>query len=192
MAPSRIRIHPALCHGKLIWMGGTCQVSHPFGFQLGCRSEGEKGKVRYLLLQLLPCEVTLVWLCPLSEGCPPYDAAGFPRLPFQVPCTAPSPCPLKFRFAGKALGEGTIFCAPPCAVWVCQVFCVGTSLMHMSNVETKLSFFCFVLNGCTCCTWKFPGQRLNPSCSCDLCHRCGNARSFDPCSRPGMEPAPLQ
>ena len=28
--------------------------------------------------------------------------------------------------------------------------------------------------------WKFLGQGLNPSCSCDLCHRCSNTGSFHP------------
>jgi len=28
--------------------------------------------------------------------------------------------------------------------------------------------------------WKFPGQRLNPSYSCNLSQSCGNARSFNP------------
>ena len=28
--------------------------------------------------------------------------------------------------------------------------------------------------------WKLPGQRLDQSCSCDLCHSCSNAGSFNP------------
>ena len=35
-------------------------------------------------------------------------------------------------------------------------------------------FFC-----CPPGIWKFLGQRLNLSCSCDLCHSCGNTRSFN-------------
>ena len=27
--------------------------------------------------------------------------------------------------------------------------------------------------------WRFPGQELNLSCSCNLCHSCSNARSFN-------------
>ena len=26
--------------------------------------------------------------------------------------------------------------------------------------------------------WNFPGQGLNPSCSCNLCHSCSNTRSL--------------
>ena len=37
----------------------------------------------------------------------------------------------------------------------------------------------FFLNDCTCSTWKFWGQRLNPSRSCDLQCSCGNARAFN-------------
>ena len=32
---------------------------------------------------------------------------------------------------------------------------------------------------------KFPSQGLNPSCSCNLCHSCGNARSFNPLHQAG-------
>ena len=42
--------------------------------------------------------------------------------------------------------------------------------------------FCaiFFFNGCTRGTWKFPGQGLNLTHSCDLCHSCSNAGSFNP------------
>ena len=43
----------------------------------------------------------------------------------------------------------------------------------------RLCFFLF-FNGHTCSVWKFLGQGLNPSCSCDLCHRCSNTGSFHP------------
>ena len=35
-------------------------------------------------------------------------------------------------------------------------------------------------HGCTRGLWKFPGQGLNPSSSCDLCHQCDNIRSLNP------------
>ena len=39
--------------------------------------------------------------------------------------------------------------------------------------------FCFFFNGHTTSVWKFSGKGLNLSCSCDLCHSCVNARSFN-------------
>ena len=41
----------------------------------------------------------------------------------------------------------------------------------------------------TCSMYKFLGQGLNPSSSCNLCHSCGNVRSFAHCAGPGIEPA---
>ena len=40
-------------------------------------------------------------------------------------------------------------------------------------------FFFFFFNGCAHGIWRFPGQRLNLSCSYELCHSCGNTRSFN-------------
>ena len=40
--------------------------------------------------------------------------------------------------------------------------------------------------------WKFPGQRLNLSCSCNLCCTCGNTGFFNPLHQAGMEPASPQ
>ena len=37
----------------------------------------------------------------------------------------------------------------------------------------------FSFNGCTHSIWKFPGQGLNLSCSCDLCCSCSQAGSFN-------------
>ena len=42
-----------------------------------------------------------------------------------------------------------------------------------------LSFF-ILGEGCTCGIWRFLGQGLNLSHSCDLCRSCGNTRSFNP------------
>ena len=39
-------------------------------------------------------------------------------------------------------------------------------------------FFLFPFFSCTCDIWKFSGQGLNLSCSCDLCHSCSNTRSL--------------
>ena len=36
---------------------------------------------------------------------------------------------------------------------------------------------CF--NSCIHGAWKFPGQGLSPSPSCDLCHSCSHAQSFN-------------
>ena len=42
-----------------------------------------------------------------------------------------------------------------------------------------LFFFFFFLNNCAYSIWKFPGQGLNPSHSCDLPHNFSYARSFN-------------
>ena len=34
--------------------------------------------------------------------------------------------------------------------------------------------------------------RINLSCSCNLLHGYGNARSFNHCTRPGIKPVPLK
>ena len=50
--------------------------------------------------------------------------------------------------------------------------------------------FCLLVGwfGCTHGVCKFPGQGLNLSCSWDLCHSCGNARSLTHCAGRGIEP----
>ena len=40
--------------------------------------------------------------------------------------------------------------------------------------------FYFIFFGHTHDTWKLPGQGLNLSPRCDLCHNCGNTESFNP------------
>ena len=44
----------------------------------------------------------------------------------------------------------------------------------------------------TCSIWKFPGQGSNWSCSCDLHHTFGNARSLTYWARPGTKPTSSQ
>ena len=41
-------------------------------------------------------------------------------------------------------------------------------------------FIHLLFNGRTSGIWKFPGQGFKPNHSCDLCHSCGNAGSFNP------------
>ena len=69
-----------------------------------------------------------------------------------------------------------------------------------------LFIYLFSFNGCTCSTWKFPGQEWNRSCSCQptsqpeqcqirtmpVTHAAtpGNARSLTYWSRPGTELCP--
>ena len=55
--------------------------------------------------------------------------------------------------------------------------------LHLSADSSNWSIFQCQLSslyfyGCTCGIWKFLGQGLNPSHSCDLSHSCGNIRSF--------------
>ena len=46
----------------------------------------------------------------------------------------------------------------------------------------------FFFFGHTCGICKFLGQGSNPSCSSDLCHNRGNARSLSHCTGPEIEP----
>ena len=50
-----------------------------------------------------------------------------------------------------------------------------TNPLHMDIYLFLFTYF----YGHTCSLWKFLGQRLNPSHSCDLHHSCSNARSFN-------------
>ena len=54
--------------------------------------------------------------------------------------------------------------------------------------------FCFlgVVFGHMRGIWKFLGQGLNLSHTCDLCYSCSNATSFTHSAGPGIEPAPWQ
>ena len=42
-----------------------------------------------------------------------------------------------------------------------------------------------IFNGCTCSIWKFLGERLNPSHSCNLCCNCSSAGFFNPLHQAG-------
>uniref|UniRef100_A0A8D1CN13 Uncharacterized protein n=1 Tax=Sus scrofa TaxID=9823 RepID=A0A8D1CN13_PIG len=68
--------------------------------------------------------------------------------------------------------------------------------IRMSSLDFIFSFFSFLslffFNGCTHSIWKYPGQELNPSCSCNLHCSCGNTRTLTHCTRPGFETLPPQ
>ena len=53
------------------------------------------------------------------------------------------------------------------------IFMCWLSVYHLFKKKKKF-------NGCTCSIWKFLGQGLNPSCTCNLCRSCDNAGSFKP------------
>ena len=71
----------------------------------------------------------------------------------------------------------------PCyqSVSLCLQPHTDTSIQFM----LVLFFFSSSFFSCTLSIWKFLGQGLNLSCSCDLCHRCGNAVSLTHCTGPG-------
>jgi len=52
-----------------------------------------------------------------------------------------------------------------------------------THLKTKLFFF--FIHTCSIC--KFPGQGQTLSCSFNLHHSCGNARSLTHCTAPGIE-----
>ena len=61
--------------------------------------------------------------------------------------------------------------------------CLCTHIRSFLTTSSSFFFFC-----CTCLIWKFPGQGLNLSCSCDLCHSCGTCRSLTQFAGQGIEP----
>ena len=65
---------------------------------------------------------------------------------------------------------------PDCTFKVCDDTNITNELGHFILYFPELFFF----NGHTHRIWKFPGQGLNLSCSCDLCHR-----SFNPLHQAG-------
>ena len=54
----------------------------------------------------------------------------------------------------------------------------------LENIRDIYIYFCGI--------WKFLGQGFNPSCSCNLCHSCGNTRSFNPLHPWVIKPVPPQ
>ena len=63
-------------------------------------------------------------------------------------------------------------------------FCFGLFLLFV--------FILFVCFGCTSNIGKFLSQGSNLNHSCNLPHRCGNARSLTLCALLGIEPEPHQ
>lgn len=62
----------------------------------------------------------------------------------------------------------------------------------LQSYREEVFFFLFKMYGCTCDTWKFPGQGMNTNHSYHLCHRCSNAGFLTHCSSLGIELMPLQ
>ena len=62
----------------------------------------------------------------------------------------------------------------------------------MQKARSLISLISLFFYGHTWGIWKFLGQRLISSHSCDLCGSCGNTGSFNPLTRPGIKPTPLQ
>ena len=63
---------------------------------------------------------------------------------------------------------------------IIHIYCIKKYLASQQDSWRDLIFpFLLFLNGRTCGIWKFLGQGLNMSLSCDLCCRSGNARFFN-------------
>ena len=77
-------------------------------------------------------------------------------------------------------GKNEISPDPPEGVQPCS----HLKLSGLQNGECIHFCFYFYFHACTR-IWKFLGQGLNPSHSYDLCHSCGNARSFNPLCQTG-------
>ena len=60
--------------------------------------------------------------------------------------------------------------------------------MESSALEVPFFFFFKIAHN----IWKFLGQELNPSHSCDPCFSCGCVGSFNTLCRVRVEPVPLQ
>ena len=67
----------------------------------------------------------------------------------------------------------------------------GIYIYIYTHTHTHVKIYTY-FNDCSYGIWKFSGQGLNLSCSCDLCHSCGNASPFTQCTGPGIEPEPLK
>ena len=65
------------------------------------------------------------------------------------------------------------------------------SQLRTPSANAAACSFFFFFFGCTHSMWKFPGQDLNPSRSCNLCHCCGNARSLTHCATVGTPQHPV-
>ena len=126
----------------------------------------------------------------LTSHCTPGDASG----PLPVQCPPPDalwPCRLllnwfsSFRFQWRChLLQEAFLDAPrlgeSSSLWA------HASLLVLWTTLHSFFFFFFFLFSQPCSIWKFPGQGLNPSHSCDLHCSCGNT---DP---PGINSVLLQ
>ena len=106
----------------------------------GVEIRGQEGQNQVFLL-LAPSvsgHLTLA-VCSMWSHLP-YNTAGPVTLSFQVLGTVLPPCPFRLRASSKALRGAVSSVLPFLQFWVCQVLCVGTSLVHTTTIETKPSF----------------------------------------------------
>ena len=118
-------------------------------------STPDQGSENGIQVHILPCSASQSAGEPEGDGRNRNRTHTFPHLAahFQWGLCA--------LLASSVASEGLRAASPP---W--EVF-----------LRLSLSLF---FNGCTCGIWKFLGQGLNPSHSCNPCRWCGSAESFDP------------
>ena len=83
---------------------------------------------------------------------------------------------------GIIIGSGILTALGPPSrqelkAYVCTYLCI-----YICKIMRLFHCSCCCFYGHTHGIWKFPGQGLNPSLSCNLCCSCGNTRSLSPLS----------
>ena len=121
-----------------------------------------------------------------ASRCESFSLIWYPR-PFDYHSpTAPRSIPRAFALAQPLPG-----CAALPIPFCLFKFSANTSHKSQDSCLPQPMWFCslllfffffkfFKFYGHTCGIWKFLGQELNSSHSCDLCGSCGNTGSFDP------------
>lgn len=124
------------------WPGWVLPAGLPFPLlSSGVEVRGQEGQNQVFLL-LAPSVSGHLNLAMCSMWRPlPYNTAGPVTLSFQVLGTIPPPCPFRLRASSKARRGAVSSMFPFLQFWVCQVLCVGSSLVHTSTIETKPSFW---------------------------------------------------
>ena len=86
-------------------------------------------------------------------------------------------------FEARSVVAEPLLLAPPQVTGFGGAFSTLTACTRVSDSSGTSrplvlgSFFFPFFFGCTYSIWKFPGQGLNLSCSCKLCHSRGDVRS---------------
>lgn len=76
-------------------------------------------------------------------------------------------------------------CFPECTLWIIIAMRCSEKRVYSQIQNTIYPFSTILFKERAHGIWKFWGQWVNLSHSCDPCHSCGNARAFSPLCRAG-------